>query len=94
MNNEPIPCSPTISLLSDLPPGITARVTAISSSAKNKATPQLLRRLSELGFLRGEAVRVLRRIAGGEPIAVRIGGSTFALRRHEAECISVEIPQP
>ncbi len=47
-------------------------------------------RLRELGFIEGEPVQVLRRgQPGGEPLAVRVGVSTFALRRAEAACIQV-----
>lgn len=46
--------------------------------------------LEEIGFLPGEAVRVMARgQPGADPLVVRIGQSTFALRRAEAECISV-----
>jgi ferrous iron transport protein A len=47
-------------------------------------------RLAELGFVAGENVRIVAKgfFAGG-PIAVRIGGSTFALRSFEAAMISV-----
>jgi ferrous iron transport protein A len=52
--------------------------------------PELPARLRELGFVEGEAVRVLRRgQPGGEPLAVRVGVSTFALRRAEAHCVLV-----
>ena len=48
------------------------------------------RRLRELGFVAGERVRVLQRgVPGGEPIAVRVGSSTFALRRFEAALVSI-----
>jgi ferrous iron transport protein A len=47
-------------------------------------------RLEELGFLPGERVLVLTRgVPGGEPLAVRVGHSTFALRRAEAACVRV-----
>ena len=47
-------------------------------------------RLAELGFLPGERVAVLARgMPGGEPLAVRVGLSTFALRRAEADCVQV-----
>jgi ferrous iron transport protein A len=46
-------------------------------------------RLEELGFLPGERVRVLARAAGGEPLSVRVGHSTYALRRQEAACVRV-----
>jgi ferrous iron transport protein A len=46
--------------------------------------------LEEIGFVAGEQVRLMARaIPGGDPMVVRIGQSTFALRRAEAACISV-----
>ena len=49
-------------------------------------------RLLEIGFLPGEKVRV---IAHGyphhDPLAVRIGHTTFALRSHEAALIQVRL---
>jgi ferrous iron transport protein A len=46
--------------------------------------------LQELGFLPGEPVSVRARgLPGGEPLVVRVGSSTFALRRAEAACIRV-----
>ncbi|WP_229722801.1 FeoA family protein [Xylophilus rhododendri] len=47
-------------------------------------------RLSEIGFVPGEPVRVIAYgFPGREPIAVRIGRSTFALRAHEAALVQV-----
>jgi ferrous iron transport protein A len=47
-------------------------------------------RLEEIGFLPGERVMVMARgQPGGEPLAVRVGHSTFALRRAEAACVLV-----
>jgi len=47
-------------------------------------------RLEELGFLPGESLRVVAvSFPGGDPVAVRLGNTTFALRRHEAEMICV-----
>jgi ferrous iron transport protein A len=47
-------------------------------------------RLEELGFLPGERVLVLTRgRPGGDPLAVRVGHSTFALRRIEAACVRI-----
>jgi ferrous iron transport protein A len=49
------------------------------------------RQLEELGFLPGEPVCVMSRgLLGGDPLAVRVGLSTFALRRDEAACIELE----
>lgn len=53
-------------------------------------TFDIARRLKELGFVKGEAVRVLHRgYFGGEPLAVRVGQSTFALRLFEAALIGI-----
>lgn len=46
--------------------------------------------LADIGFVPGEPVQVLRRAAiGGDPMVVRIGASTFALRRAEAACVGI-----
>ena len=51
-------------------------------------------RLLELGFIKGERLRVIARgYPGREPIAVRIGNTTFALRRFEADHVLV-VPAP
>jgi ferrous iron transport protein A len=50
-------------------------------------------RLLELGFIEGEPLRVVAHgYPGREPIAVRIGNTTFALRRFEAEHVLVVSP--
>lgn len=72
--------------LADLPYGVAAIVASVDATAIGTG---IARRLAEIGFLPGEAIRVLARVPGGDPIAVRIGSSTFALRRHEASCIRV-----
>ncbi|MEW6706904.1 MAG: FeoA family protein [Pseudomonadota bacterium] len=52
---------------------------------------ELALRLIEIGFLPGERVRVIARgQPGDEPIAVRLGATTFALRRFEAELVRVQ----
>jgi len=78
--------------LADLATGARARV--VSVSAADGAAPDMGRRLAELGFLPGEAVRIVARgLVAREPIAVRIGTGTFALRLFEAACIRV-CPEP
>ena len=52
--------------------------------------PEWSRWLEEIGFLPGEPVTVLTHARpGGDPLVVRIGLSTFALRRAEAACVEV-----
>lgn len=84
--------TPVIRTLDQLNVGESGFVGAITqiTSAMTHADPQLTRRLMEIGFIPGEPLQVLHRgFFGGEPIAVRIGHSTFALRRFEAALISV-----
>lgn len=58
--------------------------------------------LEEIGFIPGEQVMVMARsLPGGDPLVVRVGGSTFALRMMEAACVQVaaieakdEVPDP
>ena len=53
--------------------------------------PELVLRLIEIGFLPGEPVRVIARgQPGNDPIAVRLGHTTFALRRFEAAFVQVQ----
>ncbi|HEY3730337.1 MAG TPA: FeoA family protein [Steroidobacteraceae bacterium] len=55
----------------------------------------LVRRLMELGFIPGEPIEIIQELRpGGDPIAVRIGGSIFALRRREARAVMVRLAQP
>jgi ferrous iron transport protein A len=77
--------------LADLAIGAVARVVSVSPEG---AAAEMGRRLAELGFLPGEAVRVVARgLMAREPIAVRVGTGTFALRLFEAACIRVS-PEP
>jgi ferrous iron transport protein A len=78
--------------LAQLAKGESARILGLVAAGCD-ASVDLTRRLADLGFLPGEPVRVLARGAlAGEPIAVRIGTSTFALRRHEAACVLIACP--
>jgi ferrous iron transport protein A len=52
--------------------------------------PEWLRWLEEIGFIAGEQVMLMARgMPGDDPLVVRVGTSTFALRRAEAACIQV-----
>jgi ferrous iron transport protein A len=83
--------TPEFMKLADLAVGAAARVVSVSPG---DAAVEMGRRLAELGFLPGEAVRVVARgLMAREPIAVRVGTGTFALRLFEAACIRVS-PEP
>jgi ferrous iron transport protein A len=91
--HNPAP-APTDIRLTELSIGTRARVVSVAPA--DAATPvELGRRLAELGFLPGEAVRIVARgLMARAPIAVRIGTGTFALRLFEAACIRVCPEQP
>ncbi len=74
-------------LARDVPATVTALLPAQSAAERD-----LVLRLMEIGFLPGEPVRVVARsLPGGDPIAVRVGQATFALRRHEAALVQVQV---
>lgn len=74
--------------LEELPLDIEAQIVALEPPSGREAA-DLTERLAEMGFLPGERVRLLARALFGEPLAVRVGSDTFALRRAEAACIRV-----
>jgi ferrous iron transport protein A len=89
----PVVAAPQHIALTDLPAGVSARVVGVAAGAGD-SPQELTRRLAELGFLPGERVRVVARgWLAREPLAVRVGTGTFALRRFEAACVSV-CPEP
>ena len=68
--------------------GQDCRVLTVQAPA---GQPDWGRWLAEIGFLPGERVSVTTRsVWGGDPMVVRVGQSTFALRRAEAACVRVE----
>ena len=77
--------------LDTLTVGDSATVVHIAPGDAAHDGPMLARRLMELGFVPGEKIRMLKRgMPGGEPLAIRVGNSTFALRRFEAALVSVQ----
>jgi ferrous iron transport protein A len=53
------------------------------------------RRLVEIGFVPGEQVQVIEEVwPGGDPMAVRVGSTVFALRRREARAVLVQVSAP
>ncbi len=59
------------------------------------AAPEWARWLEEIGFIVGEQVMLMARgLPGGDPLVVRVGQSTFALRRAEAACVRVAAVTP
>jgi ferrous iron transport protein A len=79
--------------LSALAPGTRGVVVSVGTRAR--ALSAIDRRLLELGFCNGESVEILAEARPGrDPFVVRVGHTTLALRRREAENIWVEISRP
>nr|WP_217346058.1 FeoA family protein [Noviherbaspirillum sp. L7-7A]MBV0880426.1 ferrous iron transport protein A [Noviherbaspirillum sp. L7-7A] len=75
--------------LSLLRKGARAVVAGMAGAAGDEERAVQLR-LRELGFVPGETVRVVAvSFPGADPIAVRVGATTFALRRFEAAMVQV-----
>ena len=63
----------------------------VRSVTPDPQVPERARQLEEIGFLPGEHVMVMTRgFPGGDPLVVRVGQSTFALRGAEAACVHLE----
>ena len=80
--------------LADLRRGESAVVSGLTASQVldelSEDAAALLARLQDLGFIAGARCEILARMwLGGDPLVVRIGGSTFALRRAEAAAVRV-----
>jgi Fe2+ transport system protein FeoA len=83
---------PTALGLDGWPLHTVAEVVGFASPQSDDQANTLLR-LLEVGFLPGERVRLTAcGLPGRDPLAVRVGQSTFALRRHEAALIQVAEP--
>jgi ferrous iron transport protein A len=83
---------PAVLSLDQLPSHQWATVLGVerSGGAAHQDDLDLALRLTEIGFVPGEAVRIVASgVPGREPLAVRLGHTTFALRRHEAAFVRV-----
>lgn len=89
MTLKPDPQLQKICNLAQLRKGDCATIMGLADADTDK--PEFVRvRLMELGFTQGEKISIVAQsFPGRDPMAVRIGGSTFALRQLEASMIYV-----
>ncbi|HDS1220506.1 ferrous iron transport protein A [Stenotrophomonas maltophilia] len=74
--------------LSELPLHTSAVVDSVQDLHANDA---IARRLRELGFVKGEEVRLVAKgPLGGEPLLVQVGFTRFALRISEAKRVVID----
>jgi ferrous iron transport protein A len=83
--------APTLTTLDALKAGQSATVIHLApGNGHGGDGADVSRRLMELGFVPGERIRMLKGGLPGGPVAVKVGQSTFALRRFEAALISIQ----
>lgn len=83
--SNPVKNKPT--RLSDLPLGSVATVDSVDQSLPDDPIAE---RLRDLGFVRGEPVRLVASgPIGGDPLLVQVGFTRFALRQGEARRVLV-----
>ena len=75
--------SPSVRLLSELPPGSRCVVESVDASNP------IGRRLVELGFSPATRVEVVRRAPLGDPVEYELRGTRLCLRRTEARRVRV-----
>jgi ferrous iron transport protein A len=78
----------TAKRLSDLPLGARAQVSHVDDRAP---VDMIAARLRDLGFVKGEPVRIVAAgPIGGDPLLVQVGFTRFALRHGEASRVMVD----
>ncbi len=73
-----------VGTLSDVEPGEQVQICCLNGESR------LIRRLSEMGFIPGTAIEVLRRAPFLDPIEFEIRGYLVSLRKQEADCVRVK----
>jgi len=72
--------------------GVIEGVVEDDSTLGEETGATIVMRLIELGFVQGEGFEIIAEARpSGDPLAVRIGGSCFALRRREASAVLVRV---
>ena len=81
---------PSFVSLAALPPGTRGSVVGVGLSGAPLSA--LERRLLEFGFVSGEQIEILAEARPGrDPFVVRVGYTTLALRRREAQSVWVQL---
>ena len=95
---EPSARAPTVALatLRKGERGVVQQVLEIDSGVVgDQVGASIGRRLVEIGFVPGERVQIIATVwPGGDPMAVRVGSTVFALRLREAQAVLVQVEAP
>jgi Fe2+ transport system protein FeoA len=72
--------------------GVVQFVNDDDSTLGDETGATIVMRLIEIGFVPGEPFEIIAESRpSGDPLAVRIGGACFALRRREAAAVQVRV---
>lgn len=71
----------------------TMKVGQKGKIAKIEAQGIVNQRIRDMGIIPGASVTVVGRAPLKDPVALRLGGVTIALRNKEADHISVDLPE-
>jgi ferrous iron transport protein A len=89
---SPAPASVTLASLRAGARGVVQGVIDDDSTLGEETGATIVMRLIEIGFVAGERFEIIAESRpSGDPLAVRIGGSCFALRRREAAAVLVSV---
>lgn len=87
-----IPATVSLASLHKGASGVVASVREDGAQVGDETGATVVMRLIEIGFVPGERFEIIAEARpGGDPIAVRVGGSCFALRRREADAVMVQL---
>jgi ferrous iron transport protein A len=90
MDTDSHPAAVALTCLAKGGRGTVVAVLDDGQSVGDSEASTIARRLLELGFVPGAELEVVAAMwPGGDPMAVRVGGSMFALRRREAQSVQV-----
>ena len=71
--------------LSNLTPGMTARITGYESGNRSYRS-----KLLALGLTRGTAIRLINQAPLGDPVQIEVRGFNVSLRKSEAAVVQIE----
>jgi len=72
--------------------GSSGKIARLTGENDDSETQDRINRLREIGFAEGLTIELLHQSPfGKDPIAVRVGAMTIALRRSEANLVKVQI---
>ncbi|WP_417461463.1 FeoA family protein [Kordiimonas sp.] len=92
MNNETPVAAPGIESLGQMRPGARGRIASFDAAASHCHHNDMVDRLREMGFAEDLEIEVLHQSPfGRDPIAVRVGKMTVALRRKDAHIVKVQL---